>query len=408
MWSAAEMKKILFHKLLDRFNLFQNNRNQAKEKVLNRIHSVEEFRLLLEREQVRTERTGIKFSLVIFDIADQRDPLISIEGLANVLSHRIRFADEVGWFREREIGVILINTSTQGAYKFAEDILQSLLNTDSIPSYMVYTYPTQWQTDHRDDAKKYQHPDLPRQLDRAMFEGIIEYSLLSSSRLAPRTIDGMEQFLVRTLPRWKRIVDIVGSTIGLLLFSPLMYIAAASIKLTSSGPILFRQERIGFLGEKFALFKFRTMYSNNNPDIHKKFVENFIKKRADVGKHREESHIYKIENDPRVTSVGKLLRKTSLDELPQFINVLKGEMSLVGPRPPIPYEYEHYDIWHKRRAWEVKPGITGLWQIKGRSKTTFDEMARLDLKYLKEWSLWLDLKILIQTPLAVFTGKGAY
>ena len=150
------------------------------------------------------------------------------------------------------------------------------------------------------------------------------------------------------------------------------------------------------------------MYSNNNPNIHKKYVENFIKNRVAAGEHREQGRIYKIENDPRVTPVGKLLRKTSLDELPQFINVLRGEMSLVGPRPPIPYEYEHYDIWHKRRAWEVKPGITGLWQIKGRSKTTFNQMARLDLQYLKKWSLWLDLSILIRTPWAVFTGKGAY
>ena len=408
MQSTTEMKKMLFQKLWDRFNLFQSNRNKAKGGVRNRIHSVEEFRLLLERERVRTERTGVKFSLVIFDIRSQKDPLISIEGLANVLSHRIRFADEVGWFREREIGVILINTSTQGAYKFAEDILQSLLNTDSIPSYMVYTYPTQWQTDRGDDSKKFQRPDLPRQLDRVMFQGSFQNPLLSSSHSPPRTADGMEKFLVRRLPRWKCLMDIVGSTIGLLLFSPLMFVVAASIKLTSPGTILFKQERVGFLGGRFTLLKFRTMYSSNNPDIHKKYVENFIKNRVSVGEYREQGHIYKIENDPRVTLVGKLLRKTSLDELPQFINVLKGEMSLVGPRPPIPYEYEHYDIWHKRRAWEVKPGITGLWQIKGRSKTTFDQMARLDLKYLKEWSLWLDLKILIQTPWAVFTGKGAY
>jgi lipopolysaccharide/colanic/teichoic acid biosynthesis glycosyltransferase len=102
------------------------------------------------------------------------------------------------------------------------------------------------------------------------------------------------------------------------------------------------------------------------------------------------------------------LRKTSLDEFPQFINVFKGEMSLVGPRPPIPYELENYDIWHRRRVLEPKPGITGLWQVKGRSRTTFDDMVRLDLKYIKEWSLWLDIKILLQTPLAVLNGKGAY
>jgi lipopolysaccharide/colanic/teichoic acid biosynthesis glycosyltransferase len=416
------MKKMAFQKLWDRFNLSQSNHNKAKGGVCNRIHSVEEFRLLLERERVRTERTGVKFSLVIFGIGNQKNPLISIEGLANVLTHRVRLTDEVGWFDEQEYGVLLINTSTEGAWKFVQDILQGVPNAALIRSFKVYTYPTQWQTDRRDDSKNFQHPDLPRHLDRAAFQGSfqnplfppdrngesIRLKLYNSSHPPLRTMDGMEKFLVRRLPRWKRLMDIVGSTIGLLLFSPLMFVVAASIKLTSPGPILFKQERVGFLEGRFTLLKFRTMYSSNNPDIHKKYVENFIKRRVPMGEQTDPSRIYKINNDPRVTFVGKLLRKTSLDELPQFINVLKGEMSLVGPRPPIPYEYEHYDIWHMRRAWEVKPGITGLWQIKGRSKTTFDQMARLDLKYLKEWSLWLDLKILIQTPWAVFTAKGAY
>ncbi len=118
--------------------------------------------------------------------------------------------------------------------------------------------------------------------------------------------------------------------------------------------------------------------------------------------------VYKITNDPRITPLGRFLRKTSLDELPQFINVLKGEMSLVGPRPPIPYELENYDAWHRHRLLGKKPGITGLWQVKGRSKTTFDSMVRLDLQYIREWSLWLDVKLLLQTPLAVLRGKGAY
>jgi lipopolysaccharide/colanic/teichoic acid biosynthesis glycosyltransferase len=121
-----------------------------------------------------------------------------------------------------------------------------------------------------------------------------------------------------------------------------------------------------------------------------------------------QKRIYKIRDDPRVTLVGRFLRKTSVDEFPQFINVLRGDMSLVGPRPPIPYELENYDIWHRRRVLELKPGITGLWQVQGRSKTSFDEMVRLDMKYIKERSLWLDIKILLQTPFAVFAGKGAY
>ena len=118
--------------------------------------------------------------------------------------------------------------------------------------------------------------------------------------------------------------------------------------------------------------------------------------------------VYKLTNDPRVTPLGRFLRKTSLDELPQLFNVLLGNMSLVGPRPPLPYEYDRYDVWHRRRVFEVKPGITGLWQVTGRSRTTFDEMVRLDLNYAKAWSVWLDLKILSRTPMAVVSGDGAY
>jgi lipopolysaccharide/colanic/teichoic acid biosynthesis glycosyltransferase len=153
------------------------------------------------------------------------------------------------------------------------------------------------------------------------------------------------------------------------------------------------------------------MAANNDPSIHREYVHNLIARKQearDGGIIPEGNGVFKITNDARVTTIGKFLRRTSLDELPQFINVLKGEMSLVGPRPPIPYELEKYEVWHLRRVLEVKPGISGLWQVMGRSRTTFDEMVRLDLKYLREQSLWLDLKILLQTPWAVLTAKGAH
>jgi lipopolysaccharide/colanic/teichoic acid biosynthesis glycosyltransferase len=155
------------------------------------------------------------------------------------------------------------------------------------------------------------------------------------------------------------------------------------------------------------------MYINNDPGIHKKYIKTFIHEQKSYdnlygNESSTQKGIYKIKDDPRITPIGRLLRKTSLDELPQFINVLKGEMSLVGPRPPIHYELEDYDLWHRRRILEVKPGITGLWQVKGRSSTTFDEMVRLDLQYSREWSIWLDLKILLLTPFVVLTGRGAY
>jgi lipopolysaccharide/colanic/teichoic acid biosynthesis glycosyltransferase len=155
--------------------------------------------------------------------------------------------------------------------------------------------------------------------------------------------------------------------------------------------------------------KFRSMYVDNDPTAHREFVTQLIDAgNGNAGPGNKENGTYKITDDPRVTPVGRWLRKMSLDELPQFINVLKGEMSLVGPRPPIPYECEHYDIWHRRRVTEAKPGITGLWQVEGRSALPFDEAVRLDIKYIREWSLWLDFKILIQTPWVVLTCKGGY
>ncbi len=210
--------------------------------------------------------------------------------------------------------------------------------------------------------------------------------------------------------RIKRIIDIIGSIAGILIFSPFLFLIPIGIKLTSRGPVFFRQERVGLDGKRFIFLKFRSMYINSDQDVHRNFVQNYISRKLpddDIDKGNGKK-VYKITKDKRVTSFGLILRKSSLDELPQFFNVLKGEMSLVGPRPPIPYELEKYDIWHWRRVLEVKPGITGLWQVMGRSATTFDEMVRLDLRYATNWSLWLDLKILLRTPWAVVGGKGAY
>jgi lipopolysaccharide/colanic/teichoic acid biosynthesis glycosyltransferase len=150
------------------------------------------------------------------------------------------------------------------------------------------------------------------------------------------------------------------------------------------------------------------MYVNNDPKIHREYIESFIAGKTEAQKSEQGPVVYKIVDDPRVTAVGKILRRLSLDELPQFYNVLLGQMSLVGPRPPVPYEFKIYDLWHKRRVLELKPGVTGLWQVSGRSRTSFDDMVRLDLRYSQCWSIWLDLKILAATPRAVLSGDGAY
>jgi lipopolysaccharide/colanic/teichoic acid biosynthesis glycosyltransferase len=207
----------------------------------------------------------------------------------------------------------------------------------------------------------------------------------------------------------KRAMDIVGSVLALLLSAPVLLAIALAIRLTSKGPVFFRQKRIGQSGEEFVFLKFRTMHVNNDPRVHQEYVRQLISGSAQ--RHPEGGEgkgVYKLTRDSRITSVGRLLRRSSLDELPQLLNVLRGQMSLVGPRPALAYEVEAYDIWHRQRIVEAKPGITGLWQVNGRSRVTFDDMVRMDLQYARTWSPRMDLKILMRTPVAMFFGDGAY
>ena len=202
----------------------------------------------------------------------------------------------------------------------------------------------------------------------------------------------------------KRSIDALFSATVIILGFPFYLMIAALIKLSSEGPVLFVQERVGRDGQPFKFYKFRTMMVDNSDVVHRSFAENFIK-----GKVMEDCDdgVFKLRRDPRVTSIGRFLRRSSLDELPQFINVLRGEMALVGPRPPLTYELAHYKEWHKGRL-NAKPGLTGLWQVSGRSSVTFDEMVMLDLYYIDNWSLLLDLKIILRTiPVMVF-GYGGY
>ncbi len=238
----------------------------------------------------------------------------------------------------------------------------------------------------------------------------------------------------------KRLIDVVGSLVLIVVFSPLLVLIGICVKLDSPGPALFRQTRTGknsrrkerrrqrqprlsnstdrrshndrrqsdLYGKPFTFYKFRTMYVDNDSEIHRQFVQRYIKNQTPDQSDAKsiDALKYKINKDPRVTRVGHILRQTSLDELPQLFNVLKGEMSFVGPRPPISYEVEHYQGWHRERL-RVVPGITGLWQVHGRSRVPFDEMVRLDLRYIEEMSLISDLKIMLLTPWAVISGNGA-
>lgn len=207
------------------------------------------------------------------------------------------------------------------------------------------------------------------------------------SRVEPRTIRYRKR---------KRILDIVGSLAFLVVFFPVMFLIGLLVKLTSRGPIFYVSKRVGLCGRIFNFYKFRSMY-----------VDADKRRAALLDKNEKDGPIFKMKDDPRVTRFGRFLRKYSLDELPQFINVLMGDMSLVGPRPPLPNEVNEYDAYAAERL-SVRPGLTCYWQIMGRSDLSFDEWIRLDHKYMKEMSLWVDLKILFLTPLAILKGDGAY
>jgi exopolysaccharide biosynthesis polyprenyl glycosylphosphotransferase len=206
----------------------------------------------------------------------------------------------------------------------------------------------------------------------------------------------------------KRVLDLVVSILAVVVFAPLLILIALLVKLSSPGPVLFRQIRAGRNGTPFTFYKFRTMEHNIDDTIHREYATNFIGgKELRLRDEKNDRKIYKLPDDPRITPIGRILRRTSLDELPQLFNVLKGDMSLVGPRPPIAYELTIYKEWHKRRL-KAKPGITGLWQVSGRSSVPFHDMVLLDIYYINRWSLSLDIEIILKTIPVVLYGKGAY
>lgn len=208
--------------------------------------------------------------------------------------------------------------------------------------------------------------------------------------------------------RAKRVLDVILAGMLLLASSPLFLIFAILIKRSGPGPVFFIQERLGRDGKPFPFMKFRTMHHKSDDAIHRQFAAMFINGDSKGCRHdRRLGKVYKLKDDPRVTQVGAFLRRTSLDELPQLLNVLRGEMSLVGPRPPISYEIEHYQPWHLERL-KATPGLTGLWQVSGRSSVPFEEMVRLDVHYINHWSLWLDLSILARTLPVVLRGTGGF
>ena len=227
-----------------------------------------------------------------------------------------------------------------------------------------------------------------------------QIGVLPMVRLFTEPLSDAQRFL-------KRTSDIVIASIVLILTSPIWLIIAVMIKRDSRGPVFFRQERVGMDGRIFLCLKFRTMLADADESVHREAYKQNIAGDSTANAGDDEKPVYgKVANDPRVTRVGRWLRRSSLDELPQLVNVLRGDMSVVGPRPPIPYEVHQYDIWHRKRL-DMKPGITGLWQVSGRNRLTFEQMVKVDLFYIENWSIWLDLKIILLTIPALWRDEGA-
>lgn len=343
-----------------------------------------EFLRALCGERKRTERSGRPFLLFLFDGGRVFEKGEVAPKIAAALAESTRDTDVTGWYKDHAIMAALcteiadVATAEQVLFvKMAEAIASRVSSkvAEKI-SISVHCFPDV-EGSHNGETDFILYPDLAHR---------------AKAKKPGRVL--------------KRATDVVGSLTGLVLCVPFLLLIALAIKLTSEGPVLFKQRRVGQYGREFEFLKFRSMYVNNDANLHKEYVTKFIAGNQDIA-NRDDKCVYKIKNDPRVTPVGRLLRRTSLDELPQFLNVLRGDMSLVGPRPPVPYEAERYKSWHRRRILEAKPGITGLWQVTGRSRLSFDEMVRLDLEYCQKASLALDLRILLQTPAAVLSGDGA-
>jgi lipopolysaccharide/colanic/teichoic acid biosynthesis glycosyltransferase len=347
---------------------------------LEEILSVEEFRRFLEREIKKVDRNAHLFSLIIFEIKNQTKKMP--QDLFFNLYERLRITDQIGWFNHYNIGIFLPDTTAEGAKKLADAIYNQ-----TFFSFTIYTYPNDWFPRNNNNSKP--KNDFDRNAKSSK-----EYRKKIYNRLIGKK-DTIESNFLNPLPPWKRMFDLFMTSISLVFLSPLFLFMTIFIKLVSPGPVFFKQTRLGYLGHPFTFWKFRTMHVNADSKIHEKHMREIIKK-----DHQEKTGIEMVkldkENDLRIIPFGKILRQSCLDELPQLLNVLRGEMSFVGPRPCMPYEAEEYQLWHTRR-FDVIPGLTGSWQVNGKNKTTFKEMVRLDISYYLKRSFWGDLKILFKT-----------
>jgi len=369
-----------------------DTRQQRVPAALSDVLNESAFHRMITVERKRSERSQRPFVLLLVDTGKKKTGDNNGRVLLDLLSAlqvATRETDVTGWYKENSVVGVMFTEIVLDNNLVLSTILSRIGNVlrDRLDSeqfsrikFSFHVFPDDWDSQGTErPSNPTLYPDLEKR-DKANWIG----------------------------RSTKRAIDVLGSFVLLLVLSPVFFVIAAAIKLTSRGPVLFQQKRIGEHGTPFTFLKFRSMYANNSSKEHEAYVKALISGRAEKkSANGNGTGVFKLANDPRITPVGSFLRRTSLDELPQLLNVLHGEMSLVGPRPPVPYEVEAYATWHRRRLLEAKPGITGLWQVYGRSRVEFDDMVRLDLRYARNCSPLLDLKILLQTPKAVMSGDGA-
>jgi len=293
--------------------------------------------------------------------------------LAKVLRQRLRCTDDFGWLDARQVGVVLPCTSAEGAWRLADAVCLRFPDRLPPPLCTVYAYPSDEEGGTNGAAPNGQPVHAPR-----------------GAALA------LESLFLQPMPRWKRAVDVAGAATGLVLLLPAFAAISLAGKLSSPGPVLFRQLRSGRAGTPFVIYKFRSMT-----------VDAEGRKGGLLVRNEQDGPAFKLRNDPRVTAVGRFLRKTSLDELPQLWNILRGEMSLVGPRPLPIAESRACSGWLRRRL-DVTPGLTCIWQVCGRSTVPFADWVRMDLRYIRARSLAQDLKLIFLPLPAVILGRGAH
>jgi lipopolysaccharide/colanic/teichoic acid biosynthesis glycosyltransferase len=337
-----------------------------------------EFLRMVQREKRRTDRSHSALSLAVL-VVDANGGS-TLQQMLERVSAMVRETDYVTATDDLCIAVLLPDTGEAGLRSFLDKVA---LSRDGKGTHATgATYPD------------------------AAFERLIAERLGTPRSRHAADADEPSPLRSHGYPG-KRALDVLGALVALVLLSPVMLAVALLVKLTSPGPVIFRQTRVGQGGAPFVMFKFRSMRTDVDDRAHREFVASLIDGKAPPSSDGAAAGRFKMKADPRVTAIGRFIRKTSIDEFPQFYNVLIGDMSLVGPRPPVPYEAEKYKAWHRRRVFEMKPGLTGIWQVEGRSRVSFDDMVRMDLRYLRLCSLRFDVGILLRTVLVVLTCEGA-